>query len=367
MQPSREIERAHVSTWGERNSKLPATLAPPAKVALSWISARSCSDSGTMDNPAARRMGLALRNPIARPSSSSVPDTTAQSEYMSEARCSLWDRAQSWQISVMARGVAVDGPICANTLFRDTCNLILWALPSSGWKSVAAPNEVERNLRPRSAKERGLPMADTEAIETTARNVSRRNFIKGVIAGGAATYSASYLFRGGGSVLAQSSAPGAVERLMTLNVNGQARPVDVMKQETLATTLRYKLGLTGTKVGCDRAECGSCTVLIDGVTHYSCSILTHTVRGRQVVTIEGLAAADGTLHPVQQAVVDGAGFQCAFCAPGFIISMVAMVESNSSPTRKEAAESLSGNLCRCCDYDKILDCAMSAADYTRGG
>ena len=209
-------------------------------------------------------------------------------------------------------------------------------------------------------------MADTEAIETTARNDSRRNFIKGVIAGGAATYSAGYLFRGGGSVLAQSSAPGAVERLITLNVNGQERRVDVLKQETLATTLRYKLGLTGTKMGCDRAECGSCTVLIDGVTHYSCSILTHTVRGRQVVTIEGLAASDGTLHPVQQAVVDGAGFQCAFCAPGFIMSMVAMTESNSSPTRKEAAESLSGNLCRCCDYDKILDCAMSAADYTRG-
>jgi aerobic-type carbon monoxide dehydrogenase small subunit (CoxS/CutS family) len=207
-------------------------------------------------------------------------------------------------------------------------------------------------------------MTDREPIGTTSRNVSRRNFIKGVIAGGAATYSASYLFRSG-SALAQSSAPGAVERLITLNVNGQDRRVDVTKQETLATTLRYKLGLTGTKMGCDRAECGSCTVLIDGVTHYSCSVLTHTVRGRKVVTIEGLAQADGTLHPVQQAIVDGAGFQCAFCAPGFIMSMVSMVESNPSPTRKEAAESLSGNLCRCCDYNKILDCAMSAAEYSR--
>ena len=82
---------------------------------------------------------------------------------------------------------------------------------------------------------------------------------------------------------------------------------------------------------------------------------------------DGLANDDGTLHPVQQAVVDGAGFQCAFCAPGFIMSMVAMVDANQSPSRAEAAQALSGNLCRCCDYDKILDCAVSAADYSRRG
>ena len=209
-------------------------------------------------------------------------------------------------------------------------------------------------------------MADQlEMLEETDKSLSRRKFIKGVIAGGAATYSAGYLFRTG-TVRAQSGAAGSVERLITLNVNGQERRVDVIKQETLAMTLRYKLGLTGTKMGCDRAECGSCTVLLDGTTHYSCSVLTHSVRGRQVTTIEGLADADGTLHPVQQAVVDGAGFQCAFCAPGFIMSMVAMVDTNQSPTRAEAAQALSGNLCRCCDYNKILDCALSAADYTRG-
>jgi 2Fe-2S iron-sulfur cluster protein len=95
-------------------------------------------------------------------------------------------------------------------------------------------------------------------------------------------------------------AVGIGERLITLNVNGQQRRVDVMKQETLASTLRYKLGLAGTKLGCDRAECGSCTVLIDDIPHYSCSVLTHTVRGRKVLTIEGLASADGTLHPVQR-------------------------------------------------------------------
>lgn len=208
------------------------------------------------------------------------------------------------------------------------------------------------------------PISEKETLDSTERSISRRNFIKGVIAGGAATYSAGYLFRSGG-LMAQPGASGTAERLLTLKVNGQERRVDVPRQETLATTLRYKLGLTGTKMGCDRAECGSCTVLLDGVPHYSCSVLTHTVRGREVVTIEGLAKADGTLHPVQQAVVDGGGFQCAFCAPGFIMSMVAMVQSNPAPTRAEAAHALSGNLCRCCDYNKILDCALSAAEYSR--
>ena len=124
-------------------------------------------------------------------------------------------------------------------------------------------------------------MDDKKMSEETSESVSRRNFIKGVIAAGAvASSSARYLFRTA-TLLGQPSAPGAVERLITLNVNGQDRRVDVMKQETLAMTLRYKLGLTGTKLGCDRAECGACTVLIDDVPHYSCSVLTHTVRGQE--------------------------------------------------------------------------------------
>src|ERR1700682_4297903 len=148
--------------------------------------------------------------------------------------------------------------------------------------------------------------------EPTSESVSRRGFIKGVIAAGAVASSSAYLFRTT-PLLGQPSAPGAVERLITLNVNGQDRRVDVMKQETLAMTLRYKLGLTGTKIGCDRGECGACTVLIDDVPRYSCSTLTHTVRNAKVVTVEGLAAPDGKLHSVQQAVVDEQAFQCAFC------------------------------------------------------
>ena len=208
-------------------------------------------------------------------------------------------------------------------------------------------------------------MSDVEIIGTPERTVTRRKFIMGVIAAGATTSSVGYLFRGPQPLLGALLVQGSVERLITLNVNGQQRRVDVLNQETLAFTLRYKLGLTGTKLGCDRAECGACTVLIDGVNSYSCSVLTHTVRGSEIVTIEGLEAPDGTLHPVQQAVLDEGGFQCAFCAPGFIMSMVAMVEANPNPTREEAAQALSGNLCRCADYNKILTSAMRAAEYSR--
>src|SRR5947209_851691 len=141
-------------------------------------------------------------------------------------------------------------------------------------------------------------MAEFEDRDATETGLSRRDVIKGVIAAGAVS-SAGYMFRGS-AVRAQTSAPGSVDRLITLTVNGQQRRVDVMKQETLATTLRYKLGLTGTKLGCDRSECGACTVLIDDVPHYSCSVLTHTARGKNIVSIEGLAAANGKLHPVQQ-------------------------------------------------------------------
>src|SRR5687767_1152958 len=185
-------------------------------------------------------------------------------------------------------------------------------------------------------------------------SLSRRNFIKGVIAGGAVASSTAYLFRGSLPLLGQTSAPGPVDRLSTLVVNGQQRRVDVRRQETLAMTLRYKLGLTGTKLGCDRAECGACTVLVDDVPHYSCSVLSHVARGKRIQTVEGLAASDGTLHPVQRAVVEEQGFQCAFCMSGFLMSAVAFLKTHPTPTREELAHGLSGNLCRCQDYDKIL-------------
>jgi aerobic-type carbon monoxide dehydrogenase small subunit (CoxS/CutS family) len=199
-------------------------------------------------------------------------------------------------------------------------------------------------------------------IGSTPEAISRRDFIKGVIVGGAAVSSVGYLFRAS-TLLGQSGRAG--DRLLTINVNGQQRRADVMKQETLAWTLRHKLGLTGTKLGCDRAECGSCTVLIDDIPHYACSVLTHTVRDRKVLTIEGLASAKGKLHPVQQGVVDEQGFQCAFCMPGFIMSAVGFLKLNPNPTRAELAHGVSGNLCRCQDYDKILTALMRGAENLR--
>jgi aerobic-type carbon monoxide dehydrogenase small subunit (CoxS/CutS family) len=202
-------------------------------------------------------------------------------------------------------------------------------------------------------------------MSDTPHGLSRRQAIKGVIAAGAVS-GAAYLFRSS-VVRAGASAAGSVERLVTLNVNGQQRRVDVMKQETLAMTLRYKLGLTGTKIGCDRSECGACTVLIDDVPHYSCSVLTHTTRGKNIVTIEGLANSDGSLHPVQQGVIDEQGFQCAFCMPGFIMATVGFLKTTPNPTRAELAHGISGNLCRCQDYDKILNAMMRGAELSRKG
>ena len=210
-------------------------------------------------------------------------------------------------------------------------------------------------------------MGDVEQIQQQKTEeqdgFSRRSFIKGVIATGASVSASSYVFKDG--TVARAQAPGAVERLVTLSVNGQQRRVDVLPQETLSTTLRYKLGLTGTKIGCDRSECGACTVRVDGVPHYACSLLTHQVRGRAVQTVEGLEAADGTLSAVQQAVIDEQGFQCAFCMPGFVMSMTALVDEQPDATRAEAAQYLSGNLCRCADYNKILNVAERALELGR--
>ncbi len=204
------------------------------------------------------------------------------------------------------------------------------------------------------------PGDDTRASILRSRS-SRRAFIKGVIASGAVVGSSTFIFGGLGGCSPDRPAVGAIERLISLNVNGQVRRVDVLPNETLAMTLRYKLGLTGTKLGCDRGECGACTVLIDGISTYSCSTLTHMVGDRQVRTIEGLEGPNGELHPVQQAMIDELGPQCGFCTPGQIMSAVALLEVNANPTRDEVRHALSGNLCRCGAYDHYLNSVMRAA------
>jgi aerobic-type carbon monoxide dehydrogenase small subunit (CoxS/CutS family) len=189
---------------------------------------------------------------------------------------------------------------------------------------------------------------------------SRRTFIKGVIAAGATVSASAYLFRTTIVGQNESSLPGSVERLITLDINGQQRRVDVLKHETLATTLRYKLGLTGTKLGCDRGECGACTVLVDDVPQYSCSVLTHAMRDRAITTVEGLEGPNGELHPVQQAFVAELGPQCGFCTPGQVVSAVGLLLANPKPSVEEARLAMSGNLCRCGAYDHYLRAVMRA-------
>tara|TARA_B100000586_G_scaffold159308_1_gene115979 strand:- start:97 stop:768 length:672 start_codon:yes stop_codon:yes gene_type:complete len=202
-----------------------------------------------------------------------------------------------------------------------------------------------------------------ENTSFSKRYASRRAFIKGVIASGAVAGSSSLFVTSlGGCSSDRKPIIGSIERLISLTINGQVRRVDVLPYETLAMTLRYKLGLTGTKLGCDRGECGACTVIIDDVTHYSCSVLTHSIGNRNVRTVEGLQSSNGVLHPIQQAFIDELGPQCGFCTPGQIMSAVALLEKNPKPTRDEVRHALSGNLCRCGAYDHYLNSVMRASE-----
>ncbi len=187
--------------------------------------------------------------------------------------------------------------------------------------------------------------------------LTRRRFIKGVIFSSAAAVSGTGLY-----LSAQSPSNAVVERLLSLNINGQTRLVDVAPSETLAFTLRNKLGLTGTKVACNRGECGACTVLLDDIANYSCSILTHTVKQTAITTVEGLRSADGTLSAVQQAFVEELSPQCGFCTPGQVMSATALLRANPSPTREDARQALAGNLCRCGAYDHYLNGVMRASE-----
>ncbi len=187
--------------------------------------------------------------------------------------------------------------------------------------------------------------------------LTRRRFIKGVIASGAAATSTTIWYAANG----QSRPAGAVERMIRININGQVRNVDVAPQETLASTLRYKLGLTGTKLGCNRGECGACTVLVDDVPSYACSVLTHSVKSMRIETVEGLESANGDLHPVQQAFVEELSPQCGYCTPGQIMSAVGLLRANPNPSREEARQGLAGNICRCGSYDSYLNGVMRAA------
>jgi carbon-monoxide dehydrogenase small subunit len=152
---------------------------------------------------------------------------------------------------------------------------------------------------------------------------------------------------------------------MRLTVNGAVREADVEPRRTLADLLRVDLGLTGTKLGCEQGVCGACTVLLDGDPVRSCLVFAVQVEGREVTTVEGLAAADGTLHPVQEGFWDRTSFQCGYCAAGFSVLAADLLARNPDPGEAEVREALSGNLCRCTGYQSIVEGVLAAAETAR--
>lgn len=146
-----------------------------------------------------------------------------------------------------------------------------------------------------------------------------------------------------------------------LTVNGRLYQVDVPADTTLLELLRDYLGLTGTKEGCGKGECGACTVIMDGLTVDSCLIPAVKADGAAIHTIEGLASPDGRLHPLQEAFVEAGAVQCGFCTPGMIMSAKALLDRNPNPSREEIKDALGGNLCRCTGYAKIIAAVEKAA------
>jgi carbon-monoxide dehydrogenase small subunit len=156
------------------------------------------------------------------------------------------------------------------------------------------------------------------------------------------------------------------KRVIQLMVNGEEYEIIVAPNRTLLEVLRDDLYLTGTKEGCGEGACGTCTVLLDGKPVRSCLILAVEVQDREVTTIEGLASM-GELHPVQRAFVEYGAIQCGFCAPGMILTTKALLDENPSPTEQEARQAISGNVCRCTGYAKVVEAILKAAQIIQGG
>jgi len=151
-----------------------------------------------------------------------------------------------------------------------------------------------------------------------------------------------------------------MKRLIELNVNGESHSVIAEDHRTLLEVLRESLGLTGTKEACDLGDCGACTVLIDGQPTLSCITLALDAQGKEITTIEGLAQ-NGQLHKVQKAFIEKGAVQCGFCTPGMILTGKALLDNNPSPTEQEVRQAISGNLCRCTGYVKIVDAIVAAS------
>lgn len=148
-------------------------------------------------------------------------------------------------------------------------------------------------------------------------------------------------------------------------LNGNQIRMKIEDHWTLLHLLREEMGLTGVKEGCGSGECGACTVIVDGLAVNSCIYLAAGVAGKEVLTIEGLAAADGTLHPLQRSFVENGGIQCGFCSPGMILSSKALLDENPNPSEDEIKHALAGNLCRCTGYTQIFESVKAVIDKDR--
>lgn len=148
---------------------------------------------------------------------------------------------------------------------------------------------------------------------------------------------------------------------VTLTINGTSHTYDVEPRTLLVQLIREHAGLTGTNIGCDTSSCGACSVHLDGEAVKSCTVLAAQADGTNVTTIEGMAAADGSLHPMQQAFMDEHGLQCGFCTPGMVMAASSLLEENPNPTDEEVRIGLEGNLCRCTGYHNIVQAVLAAS------
>jgi xanthine dehydrogenase YagT iron-sulfur-binding subunit len=192
---------------------------------------------------------------------------------------------------------------------------------------------------------------------------SRRSFLKtvgasGVAAGVLGTPS------GADAQAVKEVGPGAVS--IMLNVNGKSMPLNIEPRVTLLDALRMRADITGSKRGCDRGACGACTMIVDGRTVYACSTLAIEVQGKKIRTVDGLAAANGQLHPVQQAFCDKDALMCGFCTPGFIMASVGLLEKQPNATPEQIRKGLDGNICRCGTFNRIFEAVSSVKGVRRG-
>jgi aerobic-type carbon monoxide dehydrogenase small subunit (CoxS/CutS family) len=207
----------------------------------------------------------------------------------------------------------------------------------------------------------------TEEKKPEKKGVSRRGFIQGAVAGlvvgAAATYGATTMMQPSKPAMPTMPAGEVVgpmeSKMVTMTINGVTVTKDVMARWTLQKYLRDIVGLTGTMEGCDNGVCGACTVVVNGMSRLSCSMLAIDCEGADVTTIEGLASG-GNLSSMQQSFIDNTAFQCGGCTPGFIMSGIALKNKKSNPSEDEVREAISGNLCRCGTYERVVKAIMEA-------